>query len=215
MLPHFIANDFRDVLADLDRAGYHFEADWFAAQFEFRYPVFGRVTHSGVGIELRQATEPWYVLGEEPAGGGTARFVDSSVERLQVKVQGMIDSRHTVACNGHAVPLHPTGTNGEYVAGGRFRAWKPPEALHPTVGIHSPLTFDIVDGWTERSIGGCTYHVSHPGGLSYTTLPVNAYEAESRRLSRFLKFGHTPGFMKLDPAVPNPENPFTLDLRNV
>jgi len=213
MLPHFVQQDFDDVIEDIQSRGFQLKKEWFAPHMEFRFPTYGHVTQKGVNLEIRQALEPWHVLGEEGAAGGAVRYVDSSVERLQVKVQGMIDSRHTVACNGHAVPLHPTGTNGEYVAGVRFRAWKPPEALHPTVGIHSPLTFDIVDGWTERSIGGCTYHVSHPGGLSYTTLPVNAYEAESRRLSRFLKFGHTPGFMKLDPAVPNPENPFTLDLR--
>jgi uncharacterized protein (DUF2126 family) len=213
MLPHFVEQDFRDVIEDLQANGYALKPEWFAPHMEFRYPLCGSVTQRGVQLEIRQALEPWHVLGEEGAAGTAVRYVDSSVERLQVKVQGMTDSRHLIACNGRAVPLHPTGTAGEYVAGVRFRAWQPPECLHPTIGIHAPLTFDIVDGWNERSIGGCTYHVTHPGGLSYETLPVNAYEAESRRLSRFLSIGHSPGPMKVAPAEKNPEFPFTLDLR--
>jgi len=156
MLPHFIARDFGEVLEDLNRAGYPFEAAWFAPHFEFRYPVFGRVSNMGVDLEIRQATEPWYVLGEEPGAGGTARYVDSSVERVQTRVNGLSGDRYVIACNGRRLPLHATGTQGEWVAGVRYRAWQPPSCLHPTIPVHTPLAFDIVDTWTGRSVGGCT-----------------------------------------------------------
>ncbi len=177
MLPHFVAQDFQDVITDLQANGYPMNAEWFAPHLEFRFPEYGSITQHGVNLEVRQALEPWNVLGEEGAAGGTVRFVDSSVERLQVKVRGMIDSRHQVACNGSLVPLHPTGTEGECVAGIRYRAWQPPECLHPTIGIDAPLVFDIVDRWNGRSIGGCTYHVAHPGGIMHAKLTFNAYEA--------------------------------------
>ena len=148
MLPYFVSSDFRDVLDELRRAGYPFEHDWFAPHFEFRYPVYGRVNYAGIDIELRQALEPWYVLGEEPAGGATARFVDSSVERLQVKVNGMTSDRYLIACNGRRVPLKSTGARGEWIAGVRYRAWQPPSCLHPTIPVHTPLVFDLFDTWT-------------------------------------------------------------------
>ena len=213
MLPHFVAQDFRDVLRDLNSAGYQFEAEWFAPHFEFRYPICGHAHHSGIDIELRQATEPWYVLGEETAAGGTARYVDSSVERLQVKTEGLVEGRYVISCNGRRLPLHFTGKQGEWVAGVRYRAWQPPSCLHPTIPVHTPLIFDVLDTWTGRSMGGCSYHVSHPGGRSHDTFPVNANEAESRRASRFFPFGHTAGPMRVPAPEENPEFPLTLDLR--
>lgn len=213
MLPHFIGRDFQDVLDDLRVAGYPFEADWFAPHFEFRYPMLGRTHHAGINIEIRQATEPWYVLGEEGSPGGTARYVDSSVERVEVKVKGVTSSRYIVTCNKRRIPLRFTGKQGEYVAGVKYRAWQPPSCLHPTIPVHAPLIFDVVDTWAGRSIGGCAYHVAHPGGRSFATFPVNANEAESRRAGRFFAFGHTPGPMVVPAAEEDPDFPLTLDLR--
>jgi uncharacterized protein (DUF2126 family)/transglutaminase-like putative cysteine protease len=213
MLPHFVAQDMRDVVLDLQRAGYAFQFEWFAPFVEFRFPRFGTVVYHGVEIELRQAIEPWHVLGEEVAAGGTARYVDSSLERMQVTVRHMNDSRHVVTCNGRPLPLTATGTRGEYVAGVRYRAWSPPSGLHPTIGVQAPLVFDLVDRWSGRSIGGCTYHVVHPGGRNYDTFPVNANEAEARRVARFWNHGHTPGPMHVREEGRNPEYPLTLDLR--
>jgi uncharacterized protein (DUF2126 family)/transglutaminase-like putative cysteine protease len=213
MLPHFVAQDIRDVVRDLQGSGYQFEERWFAPFVEFRFPRYGTVVYEGIEMELRQAIEPWNVLGEEVTSGGTARYVDSSVERMQLLVRGLTETRHLVSCNGRALPLHPTGVPGEFVAGVRFRAWNPWSALHPTIGAHGPLTFDIVDTWSNRAIGGCTYHVSHPGGRSYNGFPVNANEAEARRFARFWGHGHTPGPMTVFPEPLNPKFPFTLDLR--
>ena len=213
LLPSFVRMDFEDVLAELKEAGYAFDMAWFEPHFEFRFPVIGQVKVNGIELTLRTALEPWHVMGEEGSSTGTARYVDSSLERVEVRVTGLNNSRYVVTVNGRALPLQNTGTVGEYVAGVRYKAWNPPSSLHPSIGVHAPLSFDLVDTWMERSLGGCQYHVAHPGGLSPTNLPVNSYEAESRRLGRFLQMGHTPGKMQVAPVQVNREFPFTLDLR--
>jgi uncharacterized protein (DUF2126 family) len=213
LLPYFVRADFEDVLAEQAQAGFELKPEWFAPHFEFRFPKLGSLDLRCGSLELRQALEPWHVMGEEGTGGGAVRYVDSSVERLEVKVSGIAPDRYAVICNGRAIPLRPTGRAGEFVAGVRYRAWKPWSALHPNIGIHSPLTFDIVDTWMKRSEGGCQYHVVHPGGRSHDTFPVNAFEAESRRLARFFRLDHTPGTLNVEPAVVDDEFPLTLDLR--
>jgi uncharacterized protein (DUF2126 family) len=215
MLPHFIASDIHDVARDLQDAGFDFKPEWIAPFLEFRFPLMGTLQVDDLQLELHQAIEPWHVLGEEITSTGMARYVDSSVERLQVKLSGAMGERYALTCNGRLVPLRATATPGEMIAGVRYRAWNPPSALHPTIDVQAPLIFDIIDTWNGRAIGGCTYHVSHPGGRSYDTLPVNAYEAEARRVSRFWNHGHTPeeSTAGLPPETPNNDFPFTLDLR--
>jgi uncharacterized protein (DUF2126 family) len=213
MLPHYLWADFSDVVRDLRGAGLPIELDWFRPHYEFRFPRFGGIEAAGAELELRQALEPWHVLGEESVIGGTTRYVDSSVERVQVKARGLTGDRFAVVCNGRAVPLAASGTEGEAVAGIRYRAWGPPSALHPTIPPHVPLVIDLFDTWSGRALTGCRYHVSHPGGRSFEVFPVNAYEAEGRRLARFEAHGHTAGPMAPMPARPNPDYPLTLDLR--
>jgi len=234
MLPHYIWEDIKEVAEDLQENGLDFRAEWLLPFREFRFPHYGTTELGDIQLELSWAIEPWNVLGEEVTSFGTARYVDSSVERVQVRVSNMTGSRYVLACNGRRVPLRSTGRHGEFVAGVRYKAWAPPSALHPTIGVQTPLVFDLIDTWNGRSIGGCSYHVSHPGGRSYDSFPINANEAESRRGNRFTTTEHTQGpftprpdldalrefFPHRDPRpmAPPPEEspdefPHTLDLR--
>ncbi|MGC4034553.1 MAG: transglutaminase family protein [Chitinophagaceae bacterium] len=235
MLPYYVQQDMKEVVNDLNNAGYPFQLDWFDSFFEFRFARYGTVKLQDIEMEVRMGLEPWHVLGEEMSSTGTARFVDSSVERVQIKLKGMNGSRYVLLCNGIRVPLKETTIKGEWVCGIRYRAWQPPSALHPTIGVDTPLAFDLIDTWNSRSIGGCTYYVAHPGGRSYDTFPINSYEAESRRFSRFGNTEHTQGILPtktntalvqhyieqdrkpyfIDVAAPeiNKEYPATLDMR--
>jgi uncharacterized protein (DUF2126 family)/transglutaminase-like putative cysteine protease len=213
LLPHYAEADFKDALAELEDFGFGLKPEWFAPHLEFRFPQVGEIAVRDMRVELRHALEPWHVLGEEQTSGGTARYVDSSAERLQAKVSGWVDERYTLACNGAALPLQRTEVPGEYVAGVRFKAWQPYSALHPTIGAQVPLVFDVYDNWSGRSIAGMSHHVAHPGGRAYDDFPVNANAAEARRRSRFFGHGHTPGPMEAPKPVQGPEYPRTLDLR--
>lgn len=237
LLPHYCQKDMKEVVNDLKSAGYDFDISWFDPFFSFRFPFIGELQVEDIHIDMRMAIEPWHVLGEEMSSSGTARYVDSSLERLQIKISGLTDSRYYLLCNGYRVPLKNTGVQGEFVAGIRYRAWQPYSALHPTIGIDTPLVIDLYDSWTKKSVAACQYHVVHPGGRSYDNFPVNSYEAEARRVSRFFDYGHTIS----QPTVPlaqessqsgryitetkvdtdydalteviNPDFPYTMDLR--
>jgi uncharacterized protein (DUF2126 family) len=221
LLPHFALADLAEVVADLRAHELDVDLAWFEVFAEFRFPLVGTTTVDGVGLELRSAVEPWNVLGAEASSGATARYVDSSTERLQVRVTRFVPARHLLTCNGRPVPLTPTGTPGEYVAGVRFRAWRPWSALHPSLEIDSPLGFDLIDRTSAVSRGGATYHVVHPGGRAYDVPPVNAAEAEARRAVRFEPVGQTTGVVDLEAldaalawrAAEPDEYPITLDLR--
>ncbi len=213
LLPHYAIEDFHEALDELAGWGFKLDPAWFAPHIEFRFPQVGKVAVHDMELELRNALEPWHVLAEDQVAGGTARYVDSSAERVQARVSGWVDERFVLACNGVAVPLNATDRVGEYVAGVRFKAWQPPNALHPTISAQVPLVFDVYDRWSGRSLGGLTHHVAHPGGRSYDTFPVNANEAEARRRSRFFPIGHTPGPMPEPRLAVGREHPRTLDLR--
>jgi len=213
MLPHWIERDLAEVVEYLRSQDIAFDPAWFAPHLEFRFPVVGEISHQGIRLEIRNALEPWHVMGEEPGAGGTVRYVDSSVERLQVKADNLLGERYRIACNGVLMPLAATGTNGQWVAGVRYRAWAPASCLHPTIGIHSPLVFDLIDTLNGVSVAGCTHHVVHEGGRSYSTFPVNSYEAEARRRARFFPFGHSHGRVQTNPGRIHPDYPGTLDLR--
>ena len=213
LIEHYVREDIKDIVAQLNKAGYDFKVDWFNPFFEFRFPLHGMVEINTIHLELRAGIEPWNVLGEEMTGGGTARYVDSSLERLQVKLNNFNKDRYVLTCNGVKVQLRKTSVHEEYVAGIRYKAWDPYSALHPTIPVDTPLVFDIVDTWNKRSIGGCTYFVAHPGGRSYEAYPVNSYEAESRRINRFWEFGHTQGEINpvenINPETSSPDRTMT------
>jgi uncharacterized protein (DUF2126 family)/transglutaminase-like putative cysteine protease len=197
LLPHFLIQDIADVAADLRAHGIAFETSWLDPFTEFRFPRIGTVVFDGVEIELRGAIEPWNTLGEEATATGTARYVDSSVERIQIRIIGADRHRYVLTCNGYPVPLLATDNPDIHVGGVRYKAWQPPSALHPTITIDVPLQFELIDLTSGTSRGGCTYHVVHPGGLAYDEPPVNAVTAESRRARRFEATGFTAGELDL------------------
>jgi uncharacterized protein (DUF2126 family) len=213
LLPTWLWKDFEDVMAHLERADLPWPRDAYRAFLEQRCPVVGVLQAGDIRLELRNAIEPWNVLGEEVVAGGTARYVDSSVERVEARVEGLVPERHVVTVNGHALPMRSTGTAGEHVGGVRFRAWAPPHSLHPHLGIHHPLRIDVVDTWGKRSLGACAYHVWHPEGRAYDTPPLTRFEAAARRAQRFTIEGAALRPAPVHAAPAHPDTPYTLDLR--
>jgi uncharacterized protein (DUF2126 family) len=213
LLPTWLWRDFEDVLAHLERAGLPLPAVAYRVFLELRCPVVGQLEAGDVRLELRNAIEPWHVLGEEPVAGGTSRFVDSSMERVELRAEGLVPERHVVTVNGLDLPLRATGVAGEQVGGVRFRAWAPPHSLHPHIGIHHPLRFELLDAWAQRSLGACAYHVWHPEGRSYDAPPLTRFEAAARRAQRFTSAGPSTWPARARPARPQGEAPYTLDLR--
>jgi uncharacterized protein (DUF2126 family)/transglutaminase-like putative cysteine protease len=213
LLPTWLWRDFEDVLAFLAARGLPHPAEIYRAFLELRCPVAGQLRAGDALVEVRSALEPWNVLGEEPTAGGTSRYVDSSVERIEVRCEGIVPGRHEVLVNGHLVPLRPTGRAGEAAAGVRFRAWAPPHSLHPHLGVHHPLRVDVLDRWARRSLGACAYHVWHPEGRAFDTPPLTRFEAAARRAQRFTEEGPLPFPVLPAPASPHPDTPWTLDLR--
>lgn len=213
MLRHFVVEDLKLVVSELRRAGYYFDMEWFSPFVEFRFPHIGDVNVAGMKLSLYAALEPWHVLGEEATGQGTARYVDSTVERIQVTLDNAIADRYMVTCNRRRIPLCESGVRGRQIGAVRFKAWDAPSSLHPNIGQQNPLVLDVVDVDNRRSLGGCTYYVSHPGGRNYETFPVNAAEAETRRNARFWEIGKTQGRIRIPADESHPDQPLTLDLR--
>lgn len=216
LLPHFVWDNLGDALRVLRAHGLKLSLDWFLPHYEFRFPKIGEVLLGDVLMEVRSAIEPWYLMGEEPSAGGTARFVDSSMERLQISIDNFDPERHAVLCNGRRVPMHPTEIAGRYLSGVKYRAWQPPRCLHPTIKTNVPLQFDIVDRMTEYSIGGCRYFASDPSGRAHEIFPINSNEAESRRDARFHSGTMTGGRLVVPdlPPVSAPNDfPVTFDMR--
>jgi uncharacterized protein (DUF2126 family) len=213
LLPHWMWRDFEEVLAFAGASGLPLPEDAYRPFVDLRCPLVGSVLAGDVRLEVRNAIEPWNVLGEEQGASGTSRYVDASVERVEVLVDGLIEGRHQVLVNGQILPLVPTGKAAQYVGGVRFRAWAPPHSLHPHLGIHHPLHFDVTDTWAKRSLGACAYHVWHPEGRGYELPPLTRFEASARRAQRFTVEPAMPWPIHPVPSTAHPDTPYTLDLR--
>ncbi|MGZ3422858.1 MAG: transglutaminase family protein [Polyangiales bacterium] len=213
LLPYWMWRDFEDVLAFLEGRELGLPADAYRPFLELRCPVVGTLRAGDVRLEVRNAIEPWNVLGEETTASGTSRYVDSSMERIEVRAEGLVAERHAVLVNGYVMPMRATPRRDEHVGGIRFRAWAPPHALHAHLGIHHPVRLDVVDLWAERSIGACAYHVWHPEGRSYDKGPLTSFEASARRAQRFTIEGPLPSPVRARRLSIHDESPYSIDLR--